>query len=101
MQAKLLAEIGLPIAHVIFLDCPDWVVAERVEGRRSDPVSGKVPIHARLQLWFFFHPQRKAAKGHCNAVSFVAPRSRTHAQLTTHVHMYLTGVGGASVRFTI
>ena len=41
-QAELLDELPLPISRCVLLDCPDWIVAERVEGRRTDPVSGRV-----------------------------------------------------------
>eukprot|EP00746_Dinoflagellata_sp_MGD_P015951 gnl/MRDRNA2_/MRDRNA2_135740_c0_seq1.p1 gnl/MRDRNA2_/MRDRNA2_135740_c0~~gnl/MRDRNA2_/MRDRNA2_135740_c0_seq1.p1 ORF type:complete len:220 (+),score=15.72 gnl/MRDRNA2_/MRDRNA2_135740_c0_seq1:73-732(+) len=41
-QAEQLSDLGLSISHVIHLDIPDEVVIERVEGRRTDPVSGRI-----------------------------------------------------------
>jgi len=41
-QAEMLAHMGISVRHVVLLDVPDEVVIERVEGRRIDPVSGRV-----------------------------------------------------------
>jgi len=48
-QAEMLADMGnMRIDHVILLDVPDDVVIERVEGRRIDPVSGRIYHTSRL-----------------------------------------------------
>jgi adenylate kinase len=39
-QAKALREFKITPNHVIFLECPDAVVYERVENRRIDPSTG-------------------------------------------------------------
>lgn len=41
-QAEILLKLGVSVTHLIVLGVPDEVVVERVEGRRIDPVSGKV-----------------------------------------------------------
>ena len=41
-QLRMLQEKELVPDHVILLDVPDEVVVERVEGRRTDPVTGRV-----------------------------------------------------------
>lgn len=41
-QAKALAAVGASADCFIFLDVPDEVLVERVVGRRTDPVTGKI-----------------------------------------------------------
>jgi adenylate kinase len=41
-QAVALLEAGLKCDKFIFLDVPDSALVERVVGRRSDPVTGKI-----------------------------------------------------------
>jgi adenylate kinase len=41
-QAQLLSDVGIRVRFVIHLDVPDEIVTERVDGRRIDPVSGRV-----------------------------------------------------------
>jgi adenylate kinase len=41
-QAQLLSDVGIRVRFVIHLDVPDDIVTERVDGRRIDPVSGRV-----------------------------------------------------------
>jgi len=41
-QAEMLKSLGVHIDKFLLLDVPDEVVIERVEGRRVDPVSGKI-----------------------------------------------------------
>jgi adenylate kinase len=41
-QAKALADVGVKADCFLFLDVPDGVLVERVVGRRTDPVTGKI-----------------------------------------------------------
>ncbi|KAL3822454.1 hypothetical protein ACHAXA_006882 [Cyclostephanos tholiformis] len=41
-QAEALAEVGISADCFIFLNVPDEVLVERVVGRRTDPVTGKI-----------------------------------------------------------
>jgi adenylate kinase len=41
-QAKALEDAGVTAGCFLFLDVPDEVLVERVVGRRSDPVTGKI-----------------------------------------------------------
>jgi adenylate kinase len=41
-QAKALADAGISADCVIFLNVPDDILVERVVGRRTDPVTGKI-----------------------------------------------------------
>merc|ERR1711937_679992 len=41
-QAKALADAGVKADCFLFLDVPDEVLVERVVGRRTDPVTGKI-----------------------------------------------------------
>eukprot|EP00947_MAST-08B_sp_MAST-8B-sp1_P002465 g2465.t1 len=41
-QAEILEKLGVAVTNLILLDVPDALVIERVEGRRIDPVSGKI-----------------------------------------------------------
>jgi adenylate kinase len=41
-QANALAEVGVSADCFLFLDVPDEVLVERVVGRRTDPVTGKI-----------------------------------------------------------
>ena len=47
-QARALSALGVQIAHFVLLDVPDELVTERVEGRRIDPVSGRI-YHTRYR----------------------------------------------------
>ena len=41
-QAKALEEVGVSADCFLFLDVPDEVLVERVVGRRTDPITGKI-----------------------------------------------------------
>lgn len=41
-QAKALEEVGVTADCFLFLDVPDDILVERVVGRRTDPVTGKI-----------------------------------------------------------
>ena len=41
-QAKALAEAGIKADCFIFLNVPDEILVERVVGRRTDPITGKI-----------------------------------------------------------
>ena len=41
-QAKAMATAGLQVDHFVHIDVPDEILSDRVMGRRSDPVTGKI-----------------------------------------------------------
>mmetsp|Transcript_1913 Transcript_1913/g.3923 ORF Transcript_1913/g.3923 Transcript_1913/m.3923 type:complete len:234 (-) Transcript_1913:199-900(-) len=107
-QAEALADAGVSADVFIFLNVPDEVLVERVVGRRTDPVTGKIyhmtfsppendeilerceqrsddteeKVKVRLEQ---FHANVEAVKGNYTSIIVVVDGSQAPSEVSEHV----------------